>query len=487
MQSYYNNIFKIILLGTVACIILCTNPLFQGGGDPGYHLSGIMHLLQHGKAYCYTQSCIIEKNYWHIAWSLIFKLLPPLGIITAEKVIYSVQFALSFILVFLANNRFVKIMLPKIQERFYIVFFSTILFYFSSSYVETSWATNSTVGYQISLPLSIYVMSIFANIIFSKIIRKTDLLLFIIASGVTIIFHAAEYLYVVIFIFFILIFDFKVSYVKYLVSILLLLIFLVLVVYYTHLFGIYFQTLSGFMKLSNVYSAFYIVIPEVVYLSLFIGIIYCILAIFFKNTLHLRFFVTCVFYDVFMTIVSQVHYARMMFFFMPEYLVARFMSGSLWFNILPVLIFCGIYRINKNRQIFGVYVLIMLLFLLFLYKVSLMMYCGYSGVVDTFIKSRDRDYVSDVSTVDIKLLESFMTKYDCKKDFFVARADISALIGAMGCFSDYNYWTYNQLPKSIVKDYSKNYKIVYVPDLFPLYHNQKYNFKIYPDLLTVIK
>ena len=491
-----DNLLKGLLITFVVLVAYLSYPLFNVLADSGYHISIIMHLKYYSEATAFSPLFSVGRPLWHKTWALILSHLPNFGIIKTIRIIYTTQFLLSFMLVYFASKNIIYALCNSINksQQFYIAYFCTILFYFSAAYCKTSWVTNSSVGYQITLPISIYLISNIVLIYTRQVISIFDWLKNIALFAIIICFHAMEALYPLTLILFLILANLHKSHIKYKILFTAIIITLLITIKYPiflrlnqlPLVGFHFTSIQDFFaNFHNNGGKLVIPLPELVYISFLIAPSILLIP---KLQINKKLFTIIYLYSLFLTLISQIPQLKIIFFYIQSILVARVMSGSLWFCFLPLYIYIIIEKFKlQNKTV--IITTVLLAILIILYPISHFTNGQYAGIIDSFYYSiKNPDYLSDISLNDIQKVENYLKNYKCKHNtLFLARPDIGAIVGMIGCYSNFDYTTADSYNQSTINNLQKTYDLIQIPDLFLPLNNKYYDFNKYPNVIMSVK
>jgi|GEM_PF-3899061 len=475
MRTIY--LLRVVFLAITVYTIIFTNPQIELLLDSAYHISGITHLIKQGIANAYSPVWYIDRHAWHQVWAWVLMPFMPLATTTIFKMVYTVQAFATFVLIYLASLKIIRIIardLPAIAYEL-MAFSSAFLYLFTTSFFNFSWISMYATSYLITMPISVYICAWLTNKSLNSCFCKKDLLIILPVLAV-LLFHAAELVYPIILTIFLIIANLKRMPLKFFAGVFGCLLVLIVALFNIKLLGAKFISIETYRSIfAHSPSNHEIPLTEWVYLAFGLGGLLILLRVIFPKQFKLNFKLlsVCYTYSLFMAYFAVNIKARELFFFEPPYLTARFIYGSLWFIFIPL---CAYYLLAALLPKYASYIYLPVFagLVIGVYHYSRNHDQKFSLIARRLILSHDGDYISRVTYANFAKIDAYLKNYDCHKYIFSGNDDISAAIGIAGCNSDTDYMTFGRISPEQMKELSSKYQLIKVPDLFQQGDNPKY-------------
>ena len=473
-------IIRTIIFAMVFYAICYTNPQIELLLDSAYHVSTILHLAKQGNAYAYSPVWEVTRHGWHSLWAIILKPFLPLATTSIFKIIYLTQFFIGYIFVYFASYLLVRNLIKNTPRQVIelISGFAAFLYFFSTAFWNFSWPTMYAASYLITMPMAIYLCAWLldksANF---RMVSWYEWAKVTLISLLIIIFHAAEYAYIFIFLTGLFLSRFNNVSLKYIFIAITLLAVVIVAFMLVKSLGVHFISISDYNVIyAKDHSNHVLPLTEWVSLSWYAAIGLILIAILDKKaSINLRNLYLIITYSYFMAFFAEHVEARILFFFEPPYLTARFIYGSMWFIFIPLLVYILIWRLSQIIQYIA-YSLAIVGLSYAVYDYSFKHEQKFSLIAKRLIISHDGDYISRVTYANFAKVDSYLKSYDCTKYLFISNNDdINAAIGIAGCNGNLSYDTFGRLTNEQIKQLSLKYKVIQVPELFRQGDNEKYS------------
>lgn len=477
-----NNTYAIeVLVGLVVFgLALYTNPQLELYLDASFHLSVVMHLLHGHPAYAYSPSFYVPRHLWHLMWAFVLKPFYPLPALIIYKIIYTVQFCITMWLYYLATRHILNAFFRQISNYSSIVisFCAMFMTLFTSALLGFSWYSMYMVSYWITIPIAAYLCCLSLDCFENNVVNKWIVLRGIICLILIAAFHAFELAFVFIWWFVIIIFYFNKIPSKALLGCVIVIGIILILLPHIPILSVHYTSYAEYKNIFEKDSSNIILpVTELVKVFLIAGGVLLLLSLLFARRLQLktRPILLTMLLSLGLTYFSLNKPVRELLFFVSPALTSRMVYASIWYAYIPILIYIVLHRIKYEllRNALIIFGVITVSYQVFQYSRThdeLL-----SKVAIRLWVSHDPDYISAMRYSDFRKAENYINAPACGNILFIARQDIAAAIGMMGCYANFDYNTFITMNSQLLEQYRLHYKTESVPDLFNWGENPKYN------------
>ncbi|XOF33462.1 MAG: hypothetical protein ACL93V_15910 [Candidatus Electrothrix sp. YB6] len=212
---------RYFLFFTTLTLVFFSHPFLKIPFDIWCHLMLLRGLYDEGKIFLFWPGQHVGiLTTWHYVWYVIFKLLHINDTLAWAKIIHVAQTILSLILVFFSSKIFLRLILPKIKDfpLDYLAFLGVVSWFAGSGTysvnVQQAWLMWYSVGYQITLPLYLFISALTLKIFYGKMSRAKknySIVLILIVTFFTVKTHPSETFYFILFVCFVSILNFDIT------------------------------------------------------------------------------------------------------------------------------------------------------------------------------------------------------------------------------------------------------------------------------------
>lgn len=468
-------------LFVIGYILRCYPPRMMPD-DLYIHMSVIQQYIVHGKPYFFGPQELFIRPRWHFVWSEVFQMLRITDVSKYPEIIFRAQGIITFTSVAYAAAKFYSLSVEKTNLMISMIvgFCAALLFFLGTGVSMESWFVRYGTTYQITLPLSFVLDALILEAIIKGRLRLAQGVAAVFLAAIIIAFHAMEFVYVMIFgAISIAFYRRSLSCRKVAIGTIAILTFLAALTFIPDINKkLHFGINNGYRFDIATFKA---CCSEFILISLIIGILSSAFIYFKKennkniSTLYNKPFLIIVFYSLTMVAIPLPLISRAASF-LPAYDVFRFYFGSAWFAIVPMLATFPISGILKEDR--GATVVISTSILIGASLLASSMSTTHTSLMNarSLITATDEAGLTNWNAEHLYTVKKYLAGQDMQRGIFIARSDIALMINMLGGFTTFEDIQTADSGRIIsaerravaVKTAPPGYKLVKVPDLFPM-------------------